>query len=55
LAWNADETQLNAMTRFKVLAEVGHLPLVTALEHVPHITGMATISGGGTAFRRWLS
>jgi hypothetical protein len=47
LIWNADETQLNAMKRFKVLAERGHLPLVTALEHVPHLTGMVTISGDG--------
>jgi hypothetical protein len=47
LIWNADETQLNAMKRFKVICDQGHLPLVTAFEHVPHLTGMASIYSGG--------
>jgi hypothetical protein len=47
LIWNADETQLNAAKRFKVICERNQLPLVTVLENVPHLTGMVTISGGG--------
>jgi hypothetical protein len=47
LIWNADETQLNAMKRFKVICQRGQLPLVTVLEQVPHVTGMVSISGGG--------
>jgi predicted xylose isomerase-like sugar epimerase len=46
LIWNADETQLHAMKRFKVICDQSHLPLVTAFEHVPHLTGMVSISGG---------
>jgi hypothetical protein len=47
LIWNADETQVNAMKRLKVICARGDLPLVTGLEQVPHITGMVSISGGG--------
>jgi hypothetical protein len=45
--WNADETQLNAMKRFKVICDKGHLSLVAAMEHVPHLTGMVSISSSG--------
>jgi hypothetical protein len=45
--WNADETQLNARKRAKIICCKGELPLVTAMEQVPHITGLVSISGGG--------
>jgi hypothetical protein len=44
LLWNTDESQLNAMKRFKVICEI---LLVTVVEQVPQRTGMVTISGGG--------
>jgi hypothetical protein len=47
LIWNADETQLCARKRFKVICRHGELPLVTAMQQVPHITGLVSISGGG--------
>jgi hypothetical protein len=47
LLCNADETQLNALKRFKMLCDQGQLPLVTALEHIPHLTGVVSISGSG--------
>lgn len=47
LIWNADETQLNSMKRFRVLCKRGILPLVAAMEAVPHLTGIVSISGGG--------
>jgi hypothetical protein len=46
LLWNTDETQLNALKRFKVLCDQRQLPLVTALEHISHLTGVVSISGG---------
>jgi hypothetical protein len=46
LLWNPDETQLNGLKRFKVLCDQGQLPLVTALEHIPHLTGVVSIPGG---------
>jgi hypothetical protein len=50
LIWNADETQLNASKRFKVLSP-GKLPLVTAQSKFPHITGMVTISAAGEVMK----
>jgi hypothetical protein len=47
LIWNADETQRSAAKRFKVIYQHQQLPVVTVLEHVPHLTGMVSISGGG--------
>jgi hypothetical protein len=39
------------MHRFKVLCEKGHLPLITPMEHLHHITGMVSISGRGDVLR----
>jgi hypothetical protein len=48
LIWNADETELNAAKRFKVICQRQQFPLVTVLEHLAHLTGMISISRGGT-------
>jgi hypothetical protein len=47
LLWNTDETQLNTLKRFKMLCDQGQLPLVTAFEHIPHLTEVVSISGSG--------
>jgi hypothetical protein len=51
LIFNMDETQLSARKRFRVLTSHGHLPLVKAEAKLPHITGVCTVSAGGTVFR----
>jgi hypothetical protein len=51
LVFNMDETQLSARKRFRVLTDLGHLPLVKAESKLPHITGVCTISAAGTVFR----
>jgi hypothetical protein len=47
--WNADETQLNGITRFKVIYRQGHLLLLTVMEYIPHLTGTVSISGAGVS------
>jgi hypothetical protein len=51
LMWNADETQLNSMKKFRVLCQKGMLPLLTAMQELPHITGLVSISGGGVVLK----
>jgi hypothetical protein len=43
----ADETQLVSMKHFGVLYQRELLPLVAAMDTVPHLPGMVSISGGG--------
>jgi hypothetical protein len=45
LIWQADETELKATKRFKIICEHDQLPLGTILENVRHLTGMVTIFG----------
>ena len=51
LIFNADETQLDAKKKMKVIVEKGKIPLKTALTKLPHITAVITISGSGTSFK----
>jgi hypothetical protein len=51
LIFNADETMLSGLKRFRVLAEKQRLPLVTAETKLPHLTAMCTISATGTTFK----
>jgi hypothetical protein len=51
LVFNMDEAQLTARKRFRVLTDAKHLPLVKAEAKLPHITGVCTVSAGGTVFR----
>jgi hypothetical protein len=50
LIFNMDETKLSARKRFHVLTGAGHLPLIKAETKLPHLTGLCTISTGGTVF-----
>jgi hypothetical protein len=51
LIFNADETQLNAARKFKVLVERNKLTLVTADTKVPHITGIIIIGAKGIVLK----
>jgi hypothetical protein len=51
LVFNAGEAQLSSRKRFRVLTDQGHLPLVKAETKLPQITGVCSISAGGTVFR----
>jgi hypothetical protein len=51
LIFNADETMLSGLKRFRVLAEVNKLPLVTAEAKLPHLTAMCAISAAGIVFK----
>jgi hypothetical protein len=44
LIWNTDETQLNPLKRFQILCENGTMLLLTAMQQLPHITGIISIS-----------
>jgi hypothetical protein len=44
LVWNTDETQLNPSKRFRILCENGTILFLTAMQQLPHITGMISIS-----------
>jgi hypothetical protein len=47
LIWNADETQLNSIKRFRVLCQNGMLLLTSAMQQLPHITGLVLINTDG--------
>jgi hypothetical protein len=51
LIFNADETMVSGMKRFRVLAKMGKLPLVTAEAKLLHLTAMCTISASGTVLK----
>jgi hypothetical protein len=54
LIFNADETMVSGMKRFRVLAEMGKLPLVKAETKLPHLTAMCAISASGIAFKPFI-
>jgi hypothetical protein len=43
--------QLNTMKCFRLLYHRGLLPLVTAMDVVPHLTGTVSISAGGAVVK----
>jgi hypothetical protein len=47
LIWDADETQLNSLKRFRVFCHNGMLPLTTAMQQLPHIPGLVSIYADG--------
>jgi hypothetical protein len=51
LIFNADETMMSGLKRFRVLAEKGKLPLVVAETKLPYLTAVCVISATGTAFK----
>jgi hypothetical protein len=47
LIWNADEAQLNSLNRSRVSCQNGMLPLPSAMQQLPHITGLVSINADG--------
>jgi hypothetical protein len=51
LIWNADETELDYMKPFRVFCQRWLLPFVAAMDTVPHLSGIVSISGGGNVLK----
>jgi hypothetical protein len=49
LIWNARETQLNSLKRFRALCQNGILPLASTIQQLPHITELVSINADGVA------
>jgi hypothetical protein len=54
LIFKADEPMLSGLKRFRVLAEIRKLPLVTAETKLPRLTAMCVVSAAGMACKLFL-